>query len=376
MSRIFISYRRADSRLVANRIYDRLAQSLGKKNIFKDVDNIPPGKDFRGVLREATANCDVMLVIIGPDWISIKDDKGQRRLDNPDDFVRLEVEAGLQRNETLVIPVLVENAQMPTATNLPESLKELAYNNAFTINDDPYFHRDLDSLIAHLRKHVKYRGSTSFDWRWIVGVILIPIIAAIVGGLIENPSILGISQNASTPSLTDEASEIAEISPTLEMANADFSPTHTLTSTVQVIRELDTTATEVALQRTAYALETRNAELFLTMTPTRESENNTLISTPTTAILCPGAPPTRLVVGMMAEVVGSGTSRIRNDPSISSAVIGRVNVGETIEVNEGPICGQGYSWYRISTDSVVGWTVEGMLQGTREEYWLEPIAED
>lgn len=69
MARIFVSYRRADSRLVTNRIYDRLRGAFGKHDVFKDVDNIPPGKDFRGVLREATANCQIMLVIIGPKWV-------------------------------------------------------------------------------------------------------------------------------------------------------------------------------------------------------------------------------------------------------------------------------------------------------------------
>src|SRR5690606_37915230 len=102
MPRIFISYRRADSRLVTNGIHDRLVQAFGEKDIFKDVNDIPPGEDFRTVLQQAVETSDVMLVIIGPQWTNITDSQGKRRLGDPNDFVRIEVESGLARTGTLV----------------------------------------------------------------------------------------------------------------------------------------------------------------------------------------------------------------------------------------------------------------------------------
>jgi len=91
MPRIFISYRRTDSPDVAGRIYERFAARFGRKNVFKDIDNIPVGTDFRAVIEDALLNCQVMLVVIGPNWLDAKDAEGKRRLDNPEDFVRIEV---------------------------------------------------------------------------------------------------------------------------------------------------------------------------------------------------------------------------------------------------------------------------------------------
>lgn len=153
MPKIFISYRRADSRKDASRIYDRLVEAFGKSNIFKDVDNIPFGRDFRGVLSEAVNQCDVMLVVIGQHWINIEDESGNRRLDNPADFVRIEVQTGLQRGDArcLVIPVLVDNAEMPPANLLPPEMQVLAFKNAVAVRDDPDFHNDMFRLITQIK---------------------------------------------------------------------------------------------------------------------------------------------------------------------------------------------------------------------------------
>src|SRR5262245_6566501 len=119
MPRIFISYRRDDSRDQTERIHDRLVQAFGKENVFLDVDgSIASGADFAAVLRDAVRQCDVLLVIMGPDWINIreKSDPNLRRLDNPDDFVRIEVESGLGKPDTLIIPVLVKDAPPPSSS--------------------------------------------------------------------------------------------------------------------------------------------------------------------------------------------------------------------------------------------------------------------
>jgi hypothetical protein len=152
MTKIFISYRRADSRKDAGRIYDRLIDAFGKDNVFKDVDNIPFGKDFRDVLQEAADQCDVQLAIIGQYWLTITNEDGTRRLDNPDDFVRIEVESALQRDDCLLIPVLVDHAAMPEAEALPATLRELAFKNATAVRDDPDFHSDVSKIIRELKR--------------------------------------------------------------------------------------------------------------------------------------------------------------------------------------------------------------------------------
>jgi hypothetical protein len=152
-SKIFISYRRQDSADVCGRIYDSLAQHFGDEAVFKDVDDIPFGDDFARHIETVLAECAVELVVIGPGWLDATDDKGQRRLDDPEDFVRMEVERGLSR-DILVIPLLVSGASMPNADQLPPSLTELARLNGIPIRPDPDFHKDMGRLIGQLEEYV------------------------------------------------------------------------------------------------------------------------------------------------------------------------------------------------------------------------------
>lgn len=158
MPSIFISYRRADSAMAAGRIHDRLAAAFGHENVFKDVDDIPPGVDFRVFIAQEVQRSDVMLVLIGQIWLMIADTNGARRLDNPDDFVRIEVETGLNKDQCRVVPVLLGNTSLPQAQDLPESLQGLIYLNAAHVRDDPDFNRDVDRLIRWLRG-----GGSEFD---------------------------------------------------------------------------------------------------------------------------------------------------------------------------------------------------------------------
>lgn len=151
MPRIFISYRRADSQTITGRIYDRLVTAFGPENVFKDVQDIKPGSDFRGALKEAVGSCDVLLVVIGKDWLTSADSHGNRRLDNPGDFVRIEIETGLQRDKVLVVPVLIDKASMPSASDLPVELHELAFKQAVDVREDPDFHLDMTRLLDHLK---------------------------------------------------------------------------------------------------------------------------------------------------------------------------------------------------------------------------------
>ena len=145
---IFISYRRDDSRGFAGRIYDRLSDRLGSENIFFDVDNIAPGLDFVEVLTERVGACDALVAVIGKDWLASVDRTGRRRLDNAEDFVRVEIEAALKRG-VRVIPVLVENAAMPQAEELPDSLRKLARRQGIAI-DHARFNSDVERLLRVL----------------------------------------------------------------------------------------------------------------------------------------------------------------------------------------------------------------------------------
>src|SRR5262245_58407928 len=107
MSTLFVSYRRSDTSDVTGRIFDQLRSRYGTAHLFKDVDSIPYGADFRKVIQEAVGQCDVLLAVIGDDWLTVQDADGKRRIDNPDDYVHVEVASALERNIP-VIPVLVE----------------------------------------------------------------------------------------------------------------------------------------------------------------------------------------------------------------------------------------------------------------------------
>lgn len=158
---IFISYRRADSAAAAGRLYDRLILAFGENCVFKDVDAIPAGANYRYTLESAVTSCDVMLVVIGKEWLAA-DSAGKRRLDEPNDFVRIEVESGLNRDDVLVIPVLVNDAVMPGPDDLPESLRELHYRSAAVVRNDPDFNRDMARLIATIQYQFAAEGDATF----------------------------------------------------------------------------------------------------------------------------------------------------------------------------------------------------------------------
>lgn len=146
---IFICYRRDDSAAFAGRIYDRLSQKFGRSAIFKDVDSIPLGANFKTHLDSVVKRCDVVLVLVGERWLEPNKATNQPRINDPRDFVRIELESALKR-DIPVIPVLIEDAEMPADDDLPSELKEFAYRNGTSIRHDPYFHRDVDQLIANV----------------------------------------------------------------------------------------------------------------------------------------------------------------------------------------------------------------------------------
>lgn len=148
--RIFISYRRSDCLAQANGLRDGLGRRLPGARVFKDIDSIPPGEDFEEYIRSEIEACDVVLVLIGDNWLDPRPGTATRRLDEANDFVRLEVESALRTPGLRVIPVLVEGAKMPEPSELPESIRRLARLNAFDL-DDRRWEGDLERLTQALR---------------------------------------------------------------------------------------------------------------------------------------------------------------------------------------------------------------------------------
>ncbi|MPZ76424.1 MAG: TIR domain-containing protein [Deltaproteobacteria bacterium] len=149
-SRIFVSYRRDDARGDAGRLTDKLKIRFGDKQIFRDVEAIEAGVDFVEAINQAVSQCAVLLAIIGPNWLKVTDGQGRRRLDDPDDFVRLEIAVALQRN-VRVVPVLVGGASMPKAEELPPGLESLARRQAHELSD-PRWDFDVGQLTETLEK--------------------------------------------------------------------------------------------------------------------------------------------------------------------------------------------------------------------------------
>jgi hypothetical protein len=192
---IFISYRRDDSEGEAGRLFDDLVRSFGEDSVFMDVSGINPGMDFRKAIDDNVASCGVLLAMMGPAWCSVKNSTGGRRLDDPNDFVRLEIASALARN-VAVIPVLVHEAKMPRPEELPDNLKDLAYRNSVELTHARW-NSDVQLLTQALERYVA--PSAAVDTRPVhatVAVQLPPPTAAAGKAKSSRPSsvplILGI----------------------------------------------------------------------------------------------------------------------------------------------------------------------------------------
>jgi len=150
MATIVISYRRDDSKWIAGRIFDRLEGHYGKGSVFMDIDSIPLGLDFREHLRETLARCDVLLAVVGPNWLG-RTAAGERIADETD-WVRIEIEAALAKNIP-VIPVLIDNSRMPKPDELPEGLRNFAFRQAAGVDTD-HFRPHMDRLISSIDQHL------------------------------------------------------------------------------------------------------------------------------------------------------------------------------------------------------------------------------
>ncbi|GAA2109925.1 hypothetical protein GCM10009841_31560 [Microlunatus panaciterrae] len=152
--RVFLSYRRADTQHVAGRAADRLGEFF---ELFMDIDTIPPGVDFEDYVRRAVSSCDVLLAFIGNRWADLSNSRGQRRLDDPQDWVAEEIGVALGRG-VRVIPVLVDDAVMPLADDLPSALAPLAHRQALPLRHAT-FSADLARLVAGIEHASRERGA-------------------------------------------------------------------------------------------------------------------------------------------------------------------------------------------------------------------------
>lgn len=147
--KVFLSYRREDSDGHTGRLRDWLVHRFGEERVFQDVDGIEPGEDFVEKLGEKLTDCDIVLVMIGRQWLTVTDADGRRRIDDPHDWVRLEIQMALERGVT-VVPVLVGGARMPSEADLPVSLAPLARRNAVTMG--PHWAADVERLAGAIER--------------------------------------------------------------------------------------------------------------------------------------------------------------------------------------------------------------------------------
>ena len=153
---IFISYRRDDSAGFAGRLYDRLAQRFGAQRVFMDIDTIHPGHEFAADIERALSECSACIVLIGRGWGSVTLPDGGRRLDDPTDFVRLEVAAAIRRG-VAVFPVLVDGATPPPAASLPEEIRAVSGRQAIELSNERWNY-DVGRLLLALDEVVAQRG--------------------------------------------------------------------------------------------------------------------------------------------------------------------------------------------------------------------------
>lgn len=186
MPKLIISYRRSDSRDIAGRIRDRLVGRYGADtgSVYMDIDDIPPGIDFRQHINQALSAGDILLPIIGPKWLGPT--RGKKfRINDPSDPVRVEIETALER-KLIIVPVLVDDATMPTAEELPDSIKDLAYRNAVTVDGGKDFHLHMNRLVDGLDKlrpptrFPKVKAVRSKPWLLPAGVATAAALTAVV----------------------------------------------------------------------------------------------------------------------------------------------------------------------------------------------------
>jgi TIR domain len=190
--KVFISYRRSDAAAMSSRIYQAMATQFGRKRVFRDTEDIPVGVRFPGYLQKTLLQCRVAFVLIGPTWLHARNPDGTRRLDDPSDFVRVEVETALSHG-LLVCPLLLDGASMPTVQELPPSIQDVHWHNALPIRStDAGFAQDMKRLVADIKEAVEGRGGNLVERFAILGrTTAIPLAAGVALGAVATKSNTG-----------------------------------------------------------------------------------------------------------------------------------------------------------------------------------------
>ena len=198
VQRVFISYRRQDSAAYAGRIYDAMVARFGDHNVFMDLD-LAPGVDFVEQITKGVSACQVLIEVIGPTWATVKNDDGEVRITDPEDFVRLELEIAIKRPEVTLIPVLVSGARMPNPDALPPEIRPITRRNALELSDARWrydvgrLNNTLDELFGGVAAAPaatvppKRPLRRPPDWRLILEGVLVAGLAAYVARSQENP---------------------------------------------------------------------------------------------------------------------------------------------------------------------------------------------
>jgi uncharacterized protein (TIGR02594 family) len=157
MPKVSISYRRSDSEAITGRIFDRLIRHYGRRSVFRDIDNIPVGVDFRSHVQKILQKSDILIAVVGPDWRGSRG-KGASRIEDENDQVRIELETALKKGIP-VIPVLVGRSEIPSSAQLPKSLKPFSFRNAVHVDPGQDFDHHVDRLIRDTDGILKSRMS-------------------------------------------------------------------------------------------------------------------------------------------------------------------------------------------------------------------------
>lgn len=178
MSHIFISYRRSDSSSISGRVFDHLSRRFGAASLFRDIDSIHAGEDFRKAITTAVSRCHVFVAVIGEEWLDVRDETGERRIQNANDYVHIEIRTALERGVT-VVPVLIDGAEMPRAESLPEPIRELAFRNSLPVRSGLDFQGDIERLCNELETLLPVKKKSFGRLS-----VLLPSIAILLLGLI------------------------------------------------------------------------------------------------------------------------------------------------------------------------------------------------
>jgi hypothetical protein len=220
MASIFISYRRSDGGGYAGRIFDRLHREFGSAAVFRDVDAISEGTSFPDAIRHQLETCRVFLLIIGPGWLSARDESGGRRLDDPSDWVRIEIATALKQS-SCIIPITVGNARMPAARELPDELKALVERQGRELRDGDTWNGDMELLVRRISTELGVQRGK------LVRIALLSASAlALVGGLsLWGPRFFAARPPLTRASFSSEPIVIFENTNTEPVKNQPSTPT-------------------------------------------------------------------------------------------------------------------------------------------------------